>query len=64
MEKIEFDISVTSSETTGDEKAGGLHIKVVDFGAKNNNSTNNTSTNKIRFNVPVAFPMQANKKFS
>jgi len=64
FEKIEFDISVTSSETTGGEKGGGMHIKVVDFGAKSTSTNNNSSTNRIKFNVPVVFPSQANKKFS
>jgi hypothetical protein len=64
MEKIEFDISVTSSESSGGEAKAGVFIKVVDFGVKNNTANNNTSTNRIKFNVPIAFPMQANKKFS
>ncbi|GAC1300819.1 MAG: hypothetical protein NVSMB24_02320 [Mucilaginibacter sp.] len=64
MENIEFDISITSSETTGDEKKAGVFIKVVDFGMKNNSSNNNTSVNRIKFKIPVYFPMQANKKFT
>ncbi|MDB5009197.1 MAG: hypothetical protein JWP45_3590 [Mucilaginibacter sp.] len=61
---IEFDISVTSSETEGLENKAGVFIKVLDIGHKNNSSNNSTSINKIRFSVPVAFPTQANKKFS
>ena len=64
MERIEFDISVTSSEETGGEKKGGLHIKVVEFSAKSDSHNSNTSTNRIKFNIPIAFPSQANKKFS
>lgn len=60
---IEFDISVTSSETEGNESKAGVFIKVIDLGVKNNSSNNNTSTNKIRFTVPVSFPIQSNKKF-
>jgi len=62
--EIEFDISVTSSESEGSEKKAGVFIKVVDLGVKNNSTNNNSSTNKIKFKVPVIFPMKANKKFS
>jgi len=64
MDNIEFDISITSSETKGDETKGGVFIKVVDFGMKNNSSNNSSSTNRIKFNVPVSFPTQTNKKFN
>lgn len=64
MEDIEFDISVTSSESSGDEKKAGVFIKVVDVGVKNNSSNNISSTNRIKFKIPIGFPMQANKKFN
>ena len=63
VSNIEFDISVTSSESEGSENKAGVFIKVIDLGHKNNSTNNNTSINKIKFSVPVALPMQANKKF-
>ena len=64
LNNIDFDISVTSSETDGNENKLGVFIKVLDVGTKNSSSNNNTSINKIKFSVPVSFPMQANKKYS
>jgi len=64
MQKIEFDISVTTSETSKSEGKAGIMIKVVDFGIKGSDNTESTSMNKIKFSVPVAFPQIANKKFN
>lgn len=64
MEKIEFDISVTTSESSKAEGKAGIMIKVVDFGVKGSENLESTSMNKIKFSVPVAFPQIANKKFN
>ncbi len=63
MQKIEFDISVTTIESSKSEGKAGIMIKVVDFGIKGSDNTESTSMNKIKFSVPVAFPQIANKKF-
>jgi hypothetical protein len=63
MQKIEFDISVTTTESSKTEGKAGIMIKVVDFGVKGSDNMEATSINKIRFNVPVSFPQIANKKF-
>lgn len=64
MHKIEFDISITTSESSKSEGKAGIMIKVVDFGIKGSDNNESTSMNKIRFSVPVTFPEIANKKFS
>lgn len=63
MEKIDFDISVSTSESTKTEGKAGILIKVVDFGIKGSDNSEDSSTNRIRFSVPVAYPKIANKKF-
>lgn len=63
MQKIEFDISVTTTETTKKEGKAGVMIKVVDFGVKGSDNKEAISMNKIKFQVPVAYPQMANKKF-
>ena len=63
VEKIDFDISVTTSETSKAEGKAGILIKVVDFGIKGSENSEASSINKIRFSVPVAYPQIANKKF-
>nr|WP_319570407.1 hypothetical protein [uncultured Draconibacterium sp.] len=62
-QKIEFDISVTTTETTKKEGKAGVMIKVVDFGVKGSDNKEATSMNKIKFQVPVVYPQMANKKF-
>ncbi len=61
---VEFDVSVTSSESEGNEAKGGIFIKVVDLGMKNTSINNSSATNRIKFKVPVVLPAQANKKFN
>lgn len=56
FESIEFDVSVTSSDTQGTEGKAGVSIKIVDFGVKGNTLNQNSTTNRIRFKVPVIFP--------
>ncbi len=63
MEKIDFDISVTTSETTKVEGKAGILIKVLDFGVNGSENIGASSVNKIRFSVPVAIPQMANKNF-
>ncbi|MEQ9288683.1 MAG: trypco2 family protein [Cyclobacteriaceae bacterium] len=64
MEKIEFDISVETTEASKTEGKAGIMIKVVDFGVKGTDNTEATSVNKIRFSVPVGFVKVANKEFN
>jgi hypothetical protein len=64
MSKIEFDISVTSTETSKTEGRAGVMIKVVDFGVKGSDNKEAISMNKIRFAVSVGLPQSANKKFN
>lgn len=63
IHKVEFDISVTTAETTKTEGRAGIMIKVVDFGIKGSENVKDMSTNKIRFSVPIGYPESANKKF-
>lgn len=64
LQKIEFDISVTTSESNKTEGKSGILIKVVDFGIKGSENNESSSINKIRFSVPVGFPLITNKKFN
>ncbi|MBC9796795.1 hypothetical protein [Sinomicrobium weinanense] len=61
--KIDFDISVTTSESTNTEGRAGILIKVLDFGINGSENIGASSINKIKFSVPVAIPQMANKKF-
>lgn len=59
---IEFDISVSTTESTKTEGKAGIMIKVIDFGVKGTDNMEATSMNRIRFKVPVVFPQTNNSK--
>ena len=56
IEFIEFDIAVTSSE--GEQTQGGVGVFVgpIGLGAKGKSESQNSSVNRIKFSVPIAFP--------
>lgn len=59
VQLLEMDISVTVSETEQNSVSGGAGIsKIVKIGvdASTSGSTENTSQNRIKFTIPVAFP--------
>lgn len=62
MQKIDFDISVTTTETTKKEGKAGILIKVLDFGINGSENLEAASVNKIKFSIPVSIPKMANKK--
>jgi len=59
MHKVEFDISVTTTESTTKEGKAGIMVKVVDFGVKGSDNVGASSSN--RFSIPISFPKMANK---
>ena len=63
MQKIDFDISVTTSESTKSEGRAGVLIKVLDFGINGSENIAASSVNKIKFSVPVAITKMANKNY-
>ena len=58
IEKVEFNVAVTSVE--GMETKGGVGIFVgpVGIGGQGQANTTNQSTSTIRFSVPIKFPTQ------
>lgn len=57
IRNIEFNISVTVSDKN--EAGGGLMVSIVKAGI--NNESTNSSTNSIKFSIPIVLPPQRNE---
>ena len=57
VESIEFDIAVTTTEST--EAGGGLSISVAAVGMNlgGRGSDSNTSISRLKFRLPIAWPL-------
>lgn len=53
LEKINFDVLVTSSNNSESGGKAGLSIKVLDIGGSKKNSNENTAENRIQFSVQI-----------
>jgi len=56
VERIEFDVAVTASETSAASGGGGLRVWVINAGAETGKSAENTTVSRIRFGVPLVLP--------
>jgi len=61
-QEVEFDISVTTSQSTEKGKKAGLMIKVIDLGVQDSNTIHDSAVNRIKFKVPVIFRPKGNEK--
>ena len=52
LEKIEFDICVTTTEEGSRKVGGGANIKVVSIGASGENKTIKENVSRIKFSIP------------
>lgn len=56
VERVEFDVAVTASETSEKKGGGGLRVWVVSVGAEVGKTAENMTVSRIRFSVPVVLP--------
>jgi hypothetical protein len=56
VQNIEFDISVTVSDKKSGEATGGVKVYVADISGKGSKSREDTTTNRIKFTIPVSLP--------
>jgi Trypsin-co-occurring domain 2 len=59
VQNIEFDISVTVSETKSRELGGEAKVYVLTGSGKRSKSHEDTTTNRIKFSIPVSLPAHA-----
>jgi len=56
LERVEFDVAVTASETPDKSGGVGTRLRVVDVGAQAGKTTENIKVSRIRFSVPIVLP--------
>ena len=58
VKQIDFDVAVTATE--GSEKKGGIGVftGVFGVGGQANANTANSTVSRIKFSVPIIFPMK------
>lgn len=58
IKDIDFDVAVTSTDTSETQAGAGIFVAGLGLGAKGKSDTSNSSVSRIRFSVPVTFPLQ------
>lgn len=53
---IEFDVAVTVTEADGEKGGGKIGVSFLNVGGEITTSSKNTSTSRIRFEIPVVWP--------
>jgi hypothetical protein len=61
VEQIEFDVAVSSTDTTEMQTVAGVFVAALGLGAKGTSDASNCSVSRIKFSVPIAFPLQSKK---
>lgn len=56
VESVEFDVAVTTEESTGNKGGAGIFIAPFGIGGQAETGSKNTSVSRVRFNVPIVFP--------
>lgn len=58
VQMVEFDIAVTVSEGSGEEGKGGIRVlSIIDVGGKIDSKRENVTVSRMKFSVPVSFPI-------
>lgn len=55
---VDFDVSVFAQEGTGTKGGIGITMGVLALGSKGESNQQQNSTNKIKFQIPIALPLQ------
>ncbi len=53
---IEFDVAVTVTESDGEKGGGKIGVSFLNIGGEMTTSSENSSTSRIRFEIPVVWP--------
>ena len=61
IKEIDFDVAVTSIDTTEQQAGAGIFVAALGIGAKGKSDTSNSSVSRIKFSVPIALPVQSPK---
>ena len=56
VQLIEFDLAVTVNSTEKSETGGGVMMAPLFWGGRETSSADSSTTTRVKFSVPVAFP--------
>jgi hypothetical protein len=57
VEKIDFDVAVTSTDTTETQAGAGIFVAAFGLGVKDKSDTVNSCVSRIKFSVPLVLPV-------
>jgi hypothetical protein len=55
--KIDFDVAVTSTDTSETQAGAGIFVAALGFGVKDKSDTVNSCVSRIKFSVPLVLPV-------
>lgn len=61
VREIDFDVAVTSADTTEQQAGAGIFVAALGFGVKDKSDTLNSCVSRIKFSVGIVLPLQAGK---
>jgi hypothetical protein len=64
IERVEFDVAITASDSVEKSGGGGLRVWALNVGGQAGTSSENTTISRIRFGVPIVLPDPQVKKCS
>lgn len=56
--EVEFDVAVTSTDTSETQASAGIFVAALGVGAKGKSDISNSCVSRVRFSVPIALPRQ------
>lgn len=56
IERIEFDVAVTSTEGSATEAGAGIFVAAFGLGAKGTSDASSSSISRIKFSIPLGLP--------
>lgn len=61
---VEFEVLLTETQHEGKQKGVGVAFSVINGGLKNEKGGENASHTKIKFTIPISFPVPDGRKVS
>lgn len=62
VDHLQFDVAVTTGETTGTEGGAGIRVWGVEMGGKMEGATNDQRVSRLQFRVPIVYPCHLDNK--
>ena len=58
LQKVEFDVAVTSSEGSETKGGAGIFVAAIGMGVQGKTDTSSNTVSRVKFSVPIALPIQ------